>query len=109
MTDLVFVPSLLKPTFESAGITTVEEFLSRNITEFQVRVGWGERKTRLFIALQRLYRDYAIHGSLLDLNSNVGSVVSSDLLPDMRLHQMTVGDFITSSGWSPGNPCCGFN
>ena len=98
MTDLVFVPSLLKPTFENAGITTVEEFLSRNITEFQVRVGWGERKTRLFIALQRLYRDCASPSSLLDLNSNVGSVVSSDLLPDSRLHQMTVGDFVTSSG-----------
>ena len=98
MTDLVFVPGLLKPAFESVGITTVEELLSRNITEFQVRVGWGERKTELFIALQRLYRDCASPGSLLDLNSNVGSVVSSDLLPDLRLHQMTVSDFITSSG-----------
>lgn len=96
MTDLAFVPSLLKPTFQGASIKTVEALLSRDIAEFQARRGWGRRKMTVLRALQQLYRD-AIRGSLLDRNSCVGEVVSLDLLPDLRLGQITVDNFVTSS------------
>ena len=97
MSDLVFVPSLLKPTFEDAGIRTVEDLLSRDIAEFQSRVGWGERKTTLFAELQHLYSD-VIHGSLLDRDSRVDTIITSELLPDSRLGEVTVNDFVNSSG-----------
>ena len=97
MSDLVFVPSLLKPTFEDTGIRTVEDLFSRDITEFQTRVGWGERKTTLLTELQQLYRD-AIGGSWLDRDTRVDTVVVSELLPDSRLGEMTVNDFVSSSG-----------
>ena len=97
VSDLIFVPSLLKPTFEEIGIRTVADLLSRDAAEFQERVGWGERKTTILMELQQLYRD-AISGSLLDRDSRVDQVVASELLPVSRLGKMTVNDFVNSSG-----------
>ncbi len=96
VSDLVFVPGLLKPTFEGAGIKTVDDLLSRDITQFQVRVGWGKQKTALLAALQSLYRN-TIQGSVVDRYSRVGAVAAPELLPDIRLSQMTVCDFVNSS------------
>jgi hypothetical protein len=95
VTDLAFVPSLLKSTFQGADIKTVEALLSRGLAEFQARRGWGRRKITVLRALQQLYRD-TIRGSLLDPNSCLGEVVASDLLPDLRLGQLTVDNFVNS-------------
>lgn len=95
--NLVFVPSLLKPTFEDAGIRTVEDLLSQDIAEFQTRVGWGERKTALLAELQQLYRD-AIGGLFLNRDTRVDTVVVLELLPDSRMGETTVNDFVNSSG-----------
>lgn len=99
MTDLVFVPSLLKPTFESTGIKSIEELMSYDTAEIQARLawgGWGKRKKTLFFALQQLYRDVT-HGPSVNPNSYMLSIISSELLPDVRLSQVTVGDFVNSS------------
>ena len=62
MTDLVFVPSLLKPIFEATGIKSVEDLMSYANAEIQTRLswgGWGRRTRTLFVALQQLYRNVA--------------------------------------------------
>ena len=51
----------------------------------------------LLMELQQLYRD-AIGGSLLDRDSRVDQVVVSELLPDSHLGEITINDFVNSSG-----------
>ena len=39
---LLFVPSLLKPTFERDGLNTVSDLLSLHPSDFESRKGWGK-------------------------------------------------------------------
>ena len=59
---LLFVPSLLKPTFKRYGLNTVSDLLSLQPSDFESRKGWGKRKTKLLIALQHLYRTLVHRG-----------------------------------------------
>jgi hypothetical protein len=97
MSDLVFVPSLLKPTFERDSVETVGDLLALNIENLRARTGWGDRKVRLFSTLQKLYGDCANRGAFIDGDSDVSSVIASELLPDVRCGEMTVSDFVKSS------------
>ena len=93
---LLFVPSLLKPTFEEDGLNTVSDLLSLHPSDFESRKGWGKRKTELLIALQHLYRKLATCQSPID-ELPITSFIGSELLPDATKPEMTTRSFINAS------------
>ncbi len=95
--ELLFVPSLLKPIFERAGCGTVSDLAGLQPQELESRGNWGVRKIGLLVALQGLYRHLATCESSID-NLLVESIVDSQLLPDPALGDMTVRQFVDASG-----------
>ncbi len=93
---LLFVPSLLKPTFERDGLNTVSDLLSLHPSDFESRKGWGKRKTKLLIALQHLYRELTTCQSPID-ELPITSFMGSELLPDATKPEMTTHSFINAS------------
>ena len=93
---LLFVPSLLKPTFERDGLNTISDLLSLHPSDFESRKGWGKRKTKLLIALQHLYRELTTCQSPID-ELLITSFVGSELLPDATKPEMTTHSFINAS------------
>ena len=96
LSDLPFVPTLLKPTFESAGMNTIGQLLTCSISEFQTRSGWGKVKSAVLTELCQLYRELILGSSCGEV-ARMASVVSPRLLPDPRLGEIPVGDFVSSS------------
>ncbi|MGZ0174579.1 MAG: zinc-ribbon domain-containing protein, partial [Planctomycetales bacterium] len=91
-TRLLFIPSLLRATFDRDEVDTVGRMVSLDHSEVFDRGGWGERKLQLLTALQKLYvRLY--DAAILSADASVSTVVEAVLLPDSRIGTLSIATF----------------
>lgn len=90
---LVYVPSILKISFQQLEINTVEKLLALDVADLDLLPGWGDRKKSAVVATKELY------SRLATLNSDtcmqfVGDVLPKAVLPAASLDRVLLGSFL---------------
>lgn len=92
-----FVPSFLKKVFNLSSTETIETLCRLTPAQLSTSPGWGEKKLKMTVALQKLYRNLDLHSNYTN-STLLGDIVPVEILPSEATAMLTLNEFLQGKG-----------